>query len=39
MEKLIKRNYTFDFYLIEPEEVDEVISSGAIIIYDRKANG
>lgn len=36
MENLSKRDYNFDFYLIEPDESSEVISSGAIVIYDKK---
>ena len=33
-----KRNLHFDFYLIEPQEVGDLLSSGAILIYDRKEN-
>ena len=35
---LSKRNLHFDFYLIEPHEVEEILSGGAALIYDKKNN-
>ena len=35
---LSKRNLHFDFYLIEPQDVEEILSGGAALIFDRKNN-
>jgi len=35
MNFLSKAKFHFDFYLIESEEVDEIISAGALVIYKR----
>ena len=35
MKELVGRKYRFDFYIIEHDEVDEVLSSGAISIFNK----
>lgn len=35
MNFLSKLNFHFDFYLIEADEVSEVLSSGAVVIYSK----
>ena len=35
MKELAGRKYRFDFYIIEEDEVNEVLSSGAILIFNR----
>ncbi len=35
MDFLSKADFNFDFYLIESVDVEDVLSSGAVIIYDR----
>ena len=35
MKELASRKYRFDFYIIEEDEVNEVLSSGAILIFNR----
>ena len=35
MKELVGRKYRFDFYIIEEDEVNDVLSSGAILIFNR----
>lgn len=35
MKDLMTQEYRFDFYLIESDEVEEILSSGGILIFDR----
>lgn len=35
MKELVSRKYQFDFYIIEKNKADEILSSGAILIFDR----
>lgn len=36
MKDLISREYRYDFYLIAPDEVEEILSSGGILIFDKQ---
>lgn len=38
MKYMAKINLHFDFYLIESEEVKDTLSSGAVIVYERKVS-
>lgn len=35
MQELISRKYRFDFFIIEPDEAEEIFSSGATLIFNK----
>jgi hypothetical protein len=36
MNFLSRANFHFDFFLVEPDEVDELLSAGATVMYDKE---